>query len=155
MAVISGCTSTATWFKQQLIQLRRLRGPLLRYSCSAPTTTKQAAPAMPATQISLSWTASTDNVGVAGYTIFRNGGKITTTASNSYSDSTLAANTNYTYTVLAFDAAGNTSAPSAPVTATTLASTASGWSVGWNDLPNTLLQDVCPPNYVDPNNSAN
>ncbi len=71
--------------------------------------------------VSLTWTASTDNVGVTGYRIFRNGSQIAIAATTSFTDSCLAASTSYTYTVSAFDAAGNASAQTAGVGATTLA----------------------------------
>ncbi|NUP46735.1 MAG: PHB depolymerase family esterase [Catenulispora sp.] len=69
----------------------------------------------------LSWSASTDNVGVAGYRVYRNGTQVATTAGTSYTDSGLSASTQYTYKVAAYDAAGNVSAQSAAVTATTSA----------------------------------
>ncbi len=69
-------------------------------------------------QINLSWSASTDNVGVAGYQVFRNNTQIATTTSTNFSDSTVVAGVPYTYAVTAFDAAGNTSAQSAAVQAT-------------------------------------
>ena len=72
--------------------------------------------------VSLSWTASTDNVGVAGYDVYRNSALVGTTSSASFTDSGLAASTTYTYTVTAYDAAGNASAASSPVSATTAAS---------------------------------
>jgi len=76
------------------------------------------------TSIQVSWTASTDNIGVAGYKVFRNGVLIGTSATNNYSDAGLEPVTSYSYTVAAFDAAGNTSAQSAPpAIATTLADT--------------------------------
>jgi hypothetical protein len=56
----------------------------------------------------LSWTASTDNVKVTGYNVFRNGVKLGTTAVAFFVDTTFVSGT--TYTVSAFDAAGNTSA---------------------------------------------
>ena len=83
-----------------------------------------AASAVSETQVNLSWTASTDNVGVTTYTIFRNGGQIGTSATPAYSDTTCAAATGYTYTVSASDAAGNQSAQSAQATATTPDTTA-------------------------------
>lgn len=61
------------------------------------------------TQVNLAWVASTDNVGVMGYNIFRNGTKVGTSSGTSYGDTGLDANTTYTYSVSAFDAAGNTS----------------------------------------------
>jgi endoglucanase len=69
--------------------------------------------------VSLSWTASTDNVGVTGYDVLRNGSKVDTATGTSYTDTALNANTTYTYTLRARDAAGNTSAASAPVTGRT------------------------------------
>ena len=69
--------------------------------------------------VSLSWMASTDNVGVTGYKIYRAGVQVGTSAVPAYTDSSLAASTTYAYTVSAFDAAGNNSAQSADVQATT------------------------------------
>ncbi len=65
-------------------------------------------------EINLAWNASTDNVGVAGYKVFRNGSQIATTTQTSYTDTGLGASTTYTYTVSAYDAAGNNSAQSSP-----------------------------------------
>jgi LmbE family N-acetylglucosaminyl deacetylase/chitodextrinase len=83
------------------------------------------ASAVSTTQIHLEWTASTDNVGVAGYRIYRNGTAIGTTTTNSYTDNGLSANTRYTYTVSAYDGASppNQSLPSVAASATTLANT--------------------------------
>jgi chitodextrinase len=81
------------------------------------------------TQIDLKWNASTDNVGVAGYDIFRATGngsssKIATNVNaTSYGDASLAANTSYTYYVVARDSAGNVSPASTKVSAKTLATT--------------------------------
>ena len=82
-----------------------------------------AATANSGSSIGLSWSASTDNVSVAGYKVFRNSVLLTKVPSNGFSDSGLSAASSYSYTVLAFDAAGNDSAPSLPATATTLAGT--------------------------------
>jgi chitodextrinase len=70
-------------------------------------------------QINLSWGASTDNVGVTGYRIYRDGSIITTTGDTYYSDTGLAQSTRYTYTVIALDAAGNESEHSKQAEATT------------------------------------
>lgn len=75
-------------------------------------------------QINLSWNASTDNVRVTGYKIFRDDVQIATVTGTSYSDTGLSAATAYSYTVAAYDAAWNTSAQSAPASATTPAGTA-------------------------------
>jgi hypothetical protein len=77
-------------------------------------------------RVDLSWNASTDDVGVAGYDVFRDGTKIASASSPTFSDTTVAAGTTYHYTVDAFDAAGNHSAPSAPATVTTPTAGASG-----------------------------
>lgn len=81
-----------------------------------------AATAQSSGQVNLSWTASTDNVGVTGYKVYRDGTLIGTTAATTYSDTTVSAATTYSYTVGAFDAAGNTSAMSNIATVTTPAS---------------------------------
>ncbi len=72
-------------------------------------------------QVDLSWTASTDNVGVVGYSIIRDGTVLVTVPGSTlaYSDTSLQPATTYTYSVTAFDQLNNTSAPSAPVNATT------------------------------------
>lgn len=64
-------------------------------------------------RVDLSWTGSTDNVAVAGYEIVRDGQVIDTVGVQTvYTDTTVSASTNYTYTVRAFDAAGLFSPPS-------------------------------------------
>ena len=79
--------------------------------------------AMPVSQsqINLSWTPSTDAVGLDGYDVFRNNVLITTTTLAAFQDVGLASNTAYTYAVVAFDLADNSSAASSPATASTLA----------------------------------
>ncbi len=77
--------------------------------------------------VSLSWTASTDNVGVTGYSVTYGSTTVNVTATNA-TISGLAANTSYTFTVKARDAAGNFSG-GANVTATTNpTSGASAWA---------------------------
>ena len=108
-----------------------------------------SATAASSSQINLTWTASTDNVGVTGYNVYRGGTKIGTSTTTSYSDTGLTASTTYSYTVAAFDAASNTSAQSASASATTLSSSGGGIppTLGWYQIPNTQLLSVCP----DPN----
>jgi fibronectin type 3 domain-containing protein len=75
-----------------------------------------------ASVIDLSWTASTDNFGVVGYKVFRDGGSTeiaTVTTGTSFSDSGLAVGSTHSYTVAAFDAANNQSAQSTSASATT------------------------------------
>jgi hypothetical protein len=73
-------------------------------------------------QINLSWTASTDNVGVTGYKVYRGGTLVGNPATTTYSDIGLTAATSYSYTLAACDAATNCSAQSTPVSATTTTS---------------------------------
>src|SRR5207245_10662284 len=62
-----------------------------------------------------------DNVGVTGYTVYRNGSPLATTAGTvtTFADTTVVASTTYSYTIDAFDAASNHSARSTAATATT------------------------------------
>ncbi len=79
----------------------------------APPTTPTAftAEAASSTKVVLGWHASTDNEGVAGYTVYRNGGQLATVGATAtaYTDTKAAAGKTYTYAVDAFDAAGNRS----------------------------------------------
>lgn len=87
-----------------------------------------SASATSSTQISLAWNASTDNVAVSGYRVFRNGSQIADVPGTSYTDTGLSPSTLYSYTIVAYDAAGNTSQTSAAVNATTLAMSGGGGS---------------------------
>jgi chitodextrinase len=70
-------------------------------------------------RVDLTWDASSDNTAVIGYQVFRNGSFLSTSTSSAFSDTTVAAPAAYTYTVSAFDAAGNTSGLSNAVAITT------------------------------------
>ncbi|WP_136605763.1 lytic polysaccharide monooxygenase [Paenibacillus dokdonensis] len=86
---------------------------------TAPTApTGLAASNVSSTGASLSWGASTDNVGVTGYKVYNGSTLVTTTGGStlSYNVTGLTANTSYTFTVKAVDAAGNASAASNAVT---------------------------------------
>ena len=91
-----------------------------------PDTSPPTAPGTPAVtsvtsaQVGLAWTPATDNVGVEGYLVVRNGLAIATVPGTSYTDSTVAASTSYSYQIVAYDAAGNTT-PSGTRAVTTLA----------------------------------
>ena len=78
----------------------------------APPTapTGLTATATSSTQIRLTWTASTDSVGVTGYRVFRNNVLIATPVTTSHLDTALTPSATYTYQVAAVDAAGNESA---------------------------------------------
>ncbi len=129
-------------------------------TASAPDTTPPSQPsgfsaaAAGSTGANLSWTASTDNVGVTGYIVRRNGTQIATPTTTTYSDVGLSAGTTYTYTVAARDAAGNvSSAASASVTTApppsnsvslawdpVAAPNLSGYRIYFGNAPGTYLQ---------------
>jgi fibronectin type 3 domain-containing protein len=88
---------------------------------TAPTVPTVSAALSGTDGVEVSWSASTDNAGVAGYRVFRSGALTATvdTATSTLLDTGLGDGTAYTYRVVAFDASGNASAPSSPVTVTT------------------------------------
>jgi chitodextrinase len=61
------------------------------------------------TTVGLAWDASTDNVGVAGYNLYRNGVQVASTQNLSYTFTGLTCGTTYTFALEAYDAAGNAS----------------------------------------------
>ena len=104
------------------------------------TPTGLAATAPSGSGVALSWNAASDNVGVASYRISRGGTAIGTSSTATFTDSTVAPNTTYSYTVSAADQAGNRSPESAPVSITTpgsLAFTAAADAWIEQDLPTT------------------
>ncbi|MER7279511.1 discoidin domain-containing protein [Dactylosporangium sp. NPDC000244] len=113
---------------------RMLKGQIglteARFTVPFPTGPDQTAPSVPGslrvtgttdTTVALAWNAATDNVGVAGYRVSRGGTVIGTTTTLAFTATGLTASTAYTFTVAAFDAAGNASGASNAVTATTAA----------------------------------
>ncbi|MCM3269523.1 M4 family metallopeptidase [Paenibacillus elgii] len=81
------------------------------------------------TSVTLSWNASTDNIGVTGYDVFNGSVLAASVAGTTATVSGLTAGTAYTFTVKAKDAAGNVSAASNSVTVTTdTASTVQPWA---------------------------
>ena len=99
---------------------------------SGGTTTDTIAPSAPAnlaasgttsTATNLSWTASTDNVGVTGYDIYSGATLLGNTATTSTAITGLTASTTYSFSVKAKDAAGNASASSNVLSVTTSSTT--------------------------------
>src|SRR6185436_19999809 len=99
-------------------------------SSTTPSCADTSAPSVPTgltasaagcSQINLSWTASTDTggSGLAGYKVYRNGVQIATTNVASYDSTGLAASTSYSFSVAAYDNAGNTSGQSTSASSTT------------------------------------
>ena len=86
----------------------------------SPTTpTNLAATNITSSSFTLNWTASTDNVGVTSYDVYKNGAYLATSAANTCSVTGLAPSTSYTMSVKAKDAAGNASAASTGLLVTT------------------------------------
>src|SRR3954447_19575778 len=112
--------------------------PVLSVVCGSgggPTDTTPPSPpgtptatAASSTQVNLSWPASSDDVGVTGYRVYRNGSTnpLGSPTPTSYADTAVVAGTSYTYTVSAVDAAGNESAKSAAASVTTPAAGGGG-----------------------------
>lgn len=87
---------------------------------TVPTNVSAVSPG--GTSVNLSWTASTDDVGVTGYKVFRNGTQVGPAGgvnATSYSDNTVSPSSTYSYTVRAMDAATNLSAASSAASVTT------------------------------------
>ncbi len=93
------------------------QSPVDTGSPSVPT--DLSATASSSSEINLTWTASTDNVAVVGYRVYRNGTQIATTTATNYSNTGLSPATQYSYTVSAFDAARNFSSQSGSASVTT------------------------------------
>jgi len=128
VAAVGGYNATAsgsgTWI-MHLVAFRTPSGPPDTQPPTAPS--NLAATAISGTQINLTWTASTDNVGVSGYLIERCQGtgctiftQVGTSTSASFNDSGLTASMAYSYQVRATDAAGNLSSYSNVASAITL-----------------------------------
>ena len=104
----------------------------------APThPTNLAATAAGPGQVNLSWTASTDNVGVAHYNVYRGGTLIATLGNvTNYSDLSSQASTAYSYSVMACDAALNCSGQSTAAQDSTPAQPSMALAAGWNLVGN-------------------
>lgn len=83
-----------------------------------PTTPSNLTATASSTAVALSWGASTDNVGVANYLVYRNDTQIGTTTKTTYTDTTISPEATYTYTVKAIDTANNFSGASNTATVT-------------------------------------
>ena len=138
----SGCSSPAAYsglargshtFKVYAVA-RGLRGAAATVSWTVATAPSDTtAPSKPQglvatagdARVALSWSPSSDNVGVAGYRVFRDASQVAQVTATSFTDTGLTDGDTYTYAVKAFDAAGNVSAQSAAVSATPLAAPSS------------------------------
>jgi cellulose 1,4-beta-cellobiosidase len=127
---LTGATPNAPlagqWFEAQFVTLVKNAYPAVGDSNPPPVDT--TAPSAPtgltagtptSSSVSLSWTASTDNVAVTGYDVYRGTTLVGSSATTSYSVTGLSAATTYSFTVKAKDAAGNVSSSSSAVSVTT------------------------------------
>jgi chitodextrinase len=95
------------------------------FALTGPDLTPPTAPAsvsaavQPSEQVLVSWSASTDNVGVAGYQVLRDGLLVGSPTATSLLDAGVLCGATYAYVVRAVDAAGNVSADSSTATVTT------------------------------------
>ena len=89
---------------------------------SVPAPSGLTAVSMTSTRVVLSWTSGGGST--AGYTVFRNGAQLNSTAATTFTDSSVAASSSYQYTVAAFDQGNNQSVPTAPLTVITPAAPA-------------------------------
>jgi chitodextrinase len=113
-----GVASGVSWTRPGMAVLE-MKGALAADPTPPSTPGNLHVTATTTSSVSLAWDASTDNVGVTGYNVYRNGSQVAAPAGTSFTDTGLTAGTTYTYTVQAHDAAGNFSAASAPVDGTT------------------------------------
>ena len=122
-------------------------GPTTPADMTPPSTpTGLTAVAAGSSVINLSWNASTDNVGVTGYVVRRNGIQVATPVTASYTNTGLSAGTAYSFSVAARDAAGNSSLYSASASSTTAGTPPPGGipsTLGWFQIPSTKLRSVC------------
>ncbi len=129
--ILSSTGDSASGFSNSAVKRMNLVKALAAVDSNgapSPNPTDSQSPSVPSglkalaassTQVQLNWNASSDNVAVSGYRVYRNGQQIGTTAGTSYADSGLAAGAAFAYTVTSVDAAGNVSAQSAPANITT------------------------------------
>ncbi|MDP2877520.1 MAG: PKD domain-containing protein, partial [Holophaga sp.] len=122
-----------------------------------PVTPDTTAPSVPTgltasaittTGLTLTWTAATDNIAVTGYRVYRGTATApiaTVTTGTTYTDTGLTAATAYSYTVAAFDAAGNVSAQSSPRSVTTATAPT---------LPPVISSFTASPNLIQAGQSA-
>jgi hypothetical protein len=115
-----GTHTVAYWSADAVGNIETAHTDTLRIDTGAPTVpTGVNASAMSTSSVETSWTPSTDAVsGVASYGVYRDGVLITTVTTPTYIDTGLTAGQTYSYRIVAYDAAGNVSAQSAPASVT-------------------------------------
>ena len=86
---------------------------------TAPSAPSGLVASVTASSVALRWVASSDDRGVVGYRVYRNGLLVASVSTTAHTDKGLNRKTRYAYAVRAVDAAGNVSAASAPLSVTT------------------------------------
>ncbi len=104
--------------------------------------------------VSLSWQASTDNVGVTGYQVRQGSAVVATVTGTAHTVSGLNPNTSYSFTVTAHDAAGNGSGPSNTATTTTNPAPNANLALGKPASASSFTQVYGPGNTVDGNSGS-
>ena len=129
---IGGNSLWSEWFSGLIDEVKIYSTPLTSAQITAdmngaPETHRRPGPTAPGafsstaastSSISVNWAASTDNVAVAGYTLYKNNASVGSQTGNSYTYTGLACNTSYTFAVDAYDAAGNRSSKTTLTTST-------------------------------------
>ncbi|MEK3659125.1 fibronectin type III domain-containing protein [Paenibacillus sp. FSL F4-0236] len=119
------CVSSTGWLILSLHRFNPFTGQYLTGGGNTGDTTAPTAPAnltvtsKTDTAVNLSWSASTDNVGVTGYLVYRGTQQVASVADTTATVTGLTPSTAYTFTVKATDAAGNLSSASNAATVTT------------------------------------
>ena len=135
--VFSGTTNTS-WQGDIAIDAFGISGAQAGDTQAPSTPSNLAVTGVTTSTVSLSWNASTDNVGVTGYNVFRGATNVGTVAGTTYQDTGLAEGTTYQYTVNAIDAAGNISGVSNTASGTTdTTPPPTGGCVGGESVPYT------------------
>ena len=124
---IGGNAIWSEWFKGLIddvrIYNRALSQSEIQTDMNTPVSQDNSPPTTPTglnvtgqteNSVSLAWTGSTDDVGVAGYGIYQNGALVSSSPTTSATVSSLACSTTYSFVVDAFDGAGNRSGKSSP-----------------------------------------
>jgi hypothetical protein len=97
-----------------------------------------AATALSLSEVAVSWSASTDDIGVAGYRVYRDAVLVASPAGTSATVNGMSGGLLYAFTVAALDAAGNASAQSAPVLVTTPLPVPAMPTISFSAVPDTI-----------------
>ncbi|MEX0931441.1 MAG: fibronectin type III domain-containing protein [Candidatus Paceibacterota bacterium] len=121
IAILIGITTTGIQITEAVSSTFEINLSVISTDIDPPSVPANVvATGVSTSQIDVTWDASTDNVGVTGYHLYRDDTLIATTTATLYNDIGLATSTSYAYSVSAFDAVGNESATSSIAVGVTL-----------------------------------